>query len=78
MQRTLAVLIPSLLAGLVLTGCPDKKAEKEAPATADEPAAAAADQSGVPDEKKAGDKPVEKAEPEKEEPEEEKDEEGGW
>ncbi|HTQ04475.1 MAG TPA: hypothetical protein VMI54_11495 [Polyangiaceae bacterium] len=37
MQRTVSVLLTSLVAGLFMTGCPDKKVEKEDPAA---PAAA--------------------------------------
>jgi hypothetical protein len=41
MQRPVTVLVTSLLAGLLSTGCPEKRAEKEEPAapTAEEPAA---------------------------------------
>lgn len=37
MQRTVSVLLASLVAGLLMTGCPEKRAEKEEPAA---PAAA--------------------------------------
>ncbi len=32
MQRNLSVLLASLVAGLLMTGCPEKKVEKEEPA----------------------------------------------
>ena len=32
MQRTVSVLLASLVAGLLMTGCPEKKVEKEDPA----------------------------------------------
>ena len=44
MQRTATVLLTSLLAGLLMTGCPEKKVEKEEPA-AREPSAV--DKSGA-------------------------------
>jgi len=68
MQRLFTVLSVAVVSGLALTGCPEKKAEKEEPATPDTPAAA--DQAPA-DEKKA----EEKKEDSKEEPEKE---EGGW
>jgi hypothetical protein len=70
MQRSFTVLSLALVSSLVLTACPEKKAEKEEPAAApDMPAAA--DQSGA-EEKKA-------EEPKKEETKEEPaKEEGGW
>jgi len=70
MQRSLTVLSLAILSAFALTGCPEKKAEKEEPATPDMPAAA--DQAGA-DEKKADEKKEEK----KDEPAKEK-EEGGW
>ena len=68
MHRSFTVLSLALVSSLVLTACPEKKAEKEEPASPDMPAAA--DQSGA-EEKKAEEK---KEEPKKEEPKEE----GGW
>jgi hypothetical protein len=68
MQRSFTVLSLALVSSLVLSACPEKKAEKEEPASPDMPAAA--DQSGA-EEKKAEEK---KEEPKKEEPKEE----GGW
>jgi hypothetical protein len=57
MQRTVSVLLTSFLAGLVLTGCPEKKVEKEEPVAP----SAASDKSGA--DKSAADKngPDEKA-----------------
>ena len=69
MQRSFTFLALALVSSLVLTACPEKKAEKEEPATPDMPAAA--DQSGA-EEKKAEEK---KEEPKKDEPAKE---EGGW
>jgi hypothetical protein len=68
MQRSFTVLSLTLISALALTGCPEKTAEKEAPATPDTPAAEPA---AAGEEKKADDKPAEK----KEEPAKE---EGGW
>jgi hypothetical protein len=68
MQRFVTVLALAVLSGLALTGCPDKSATKEEPATPDTPAAA--DQAGA-EEPKAEEKKEEK----KEEPAKE---EGGW
>ena len=45
MQRLFTVLSIAIVSGLALTGCPEKKATKEEPATPDMPAAA--DQSGA-------------------------------
>jgi hypothetical protein len=69
MQRLFTVLSIAVVSGLALTGCPEKKAEKEDPATPDTPAAA--DEPAPADEKKAEEKKEEK----KEEPAKE---EGGW
>jgi hypothetical protein len=49
MQRTASVLLASLVAGLLLTGCPEKQVEKEAPA-----APTAVDKSGAEEKDKAG------------------------
>jgi hypothetical protein len=78
MQRTLTVLFAGLVSSLILTGCPEKKAEKEAPATADDPVAA--DQSGAAEDKKKEEKAEEKTEKKTEAAEDKKDEkdEGGW
>lgn len=76
MQRSFTVLGLVLVSGLALTGCPEKKAEKEEAASPDIPAAA--DQAG------ADDKQVEEAEDAEEKAEEKADEkkedaeEGGW
>jgi hypothetical protein len=81
MQRILTFLFVGLVSGVALTGCPEKKAEKEPPATPEdtseekaaadepEPEAAAADQK-KPEEKKPEEKKPAKAE--------EKADEGGW
>jgi hypothetical protein len=66
MQRLFTVFSIAMVSGLALTGCPEKKAEKEEPATPDTPAAEA-----PAEEKKAEEKKEEK----KEEPAKE---EGGW
>jgi len=71
MQRFFPVLSVAIVSSLALTGCPEKKAEKEEPATPDMPSAA--DQSGA-EEKKADEKKEEK----KEEPAAKDKEEGGW
>ena len=68
MQRLFTVLSVAVVSGFVLTGCPEKKAEKEEPATPDTPAAEA-----PAEEKKADEKKDEK----KDEPAKDK-EEGGW
>jgi len=68
MHRSFTVLSLMMISGLALTGCPEKKAEKEEPATPDTPAAEPA---AAGEEKKA----EEKAEEKKEEPAKE---EGGW
>lgn len=71
MQRIVNVAFLGLVSGLVLTGCPEKGAEKEAPAaTPEEPGAS--DQAGAEDEKK--DEKAEKDEEKKDEAAEE----GGW
>jgi hypothetical protein len=68
MQRLFTVLTIAVVSSLVLAGCPEKKAEKEEPATPDMPAAA--------DQAPEGEK---KADEKKEEPKEEPEkEEGGW
>jgi hypothetical protein len=64
MQRSVTVLLASLLAGLLSTGCPEKRVEKEEPA-------AATDQSGA--EVKAG---ADKAGADKAAAEEERPDEG--
>ena len=48
MQRTGSVLLPTLIAAFFLTGCPEKKVEKEEPA-----APTAVDKSGAAEEKAA-------------------------
>jgi len=78
MQRPLSVVFFGLLSAAFLSGCPEKKAEKETP-VADDPAAAA-DQSGAIEDKKdekADEKSAKKKDKKSEEGEEEKDE-GGW
>ena len=72
MQRTLTVLFVGLASAFVLSGCPEKKAEKEAPATADDPTAAAAEDKKK--DEKADEKPAEK----KEAVGKDEKEEGGW
>jgi hypothetical protein len=78
MQRTLTVLIVGLASALALTGCPEKKAEKEAPASADDPVN---DQSGAAEDKKKEEK-AEKADDKKKEgaddDKDDKKDEGGW
>jgi hypothetical protein len=74
MQRTFSVVLFGLLSAAFLSGCPEKKAEKETP-TADDPAAA--DQNGVAEDKK-DEKADEKADKKNDEGGEEKEEEGGW
>jgi hypothetical protein len=76
MQRTLTFLIVGLVSAFVLTGCPDKKADKEPPATAEDTSEekAAADEpegeAAAADEKKPEEKKPAKAE--------DKADEGGW
>jgi hypothetical protein len=70
MQRLFTVLSIALVSGLALTGCPEKKAEKEEPATPDMPAAADSDPAEEKSDEKAEEKPEDKEEPAKEE--------GGW
>ena len=92
MQRISTVLLTSLVAGFLMTGCPEKKVEKEEPAApqaverskVDEKAAdkaAEEDQRGDEPEEKADDsekKPVRKLVlPKKDQAGEEKDQ-GGW
>ena len=86
MQRTASVLFASLFAGLLLTGCPEKKVEKEEPA-----APTAVDRSGAEEKEKAtaeeehgedhpeGDEPKDEKKPaaKKKAAGEEKDQ-GGW
>jgi hypothetical protein len=74
MQRLFTVVSIALVSGLALTGCPEKKAEKEEPATADTPAAADPD----PAEEKADEKAEENAEDKAEDKEDPDKEEGGW
>ena len=73
MQRISMVLAASVISALALTGCPEKKAEKEEPATPDIPAAEN-DQSGAAEEKADDEAAAEEAEEKKEEAEDE----GGW
>lgn len=83
MQRILTFLFVGLVSGVALTGCPEKKAEKEPPATPED----------ISEEKAAADEPESESEPEAaaadqkkpEKPEEkkpakadEKVDEGGW
>jgi hypothetical protein len=70
MQRLFTVLSIALVSGLALTGCPEKKAEKEEPATPDTPAAADSDPAEEKSDEKAEEKDEDKEEPAKEE--------GGW
>jgi hypothetical protein len=80
MLRTFTVLTVGLLSAFVLTGCPEKKAEKEVPATADDPVAAAAEDKKneeKAEEKPAAEKPAEKKKEPAAEAKDEKDE-GGW
>jgi hypothetical protein len=74
MQRTFSVVLFGLLSAAFLSGCPEKKAEKETP-TAEDPAAA--DQNGAAEDKK-DEKAEEKADKKNDEGGEEKEEEGGW
>jgi hypothetical protein len=74
MQRTFSVVLFGLLSAAFLSGCPEKKAEKETP-TAEDPAAA--DQNGAAEDKK-DEKADEKADKKNDEGGEEKEEEGGW
>jgi len=74
MQRTFSVVLFGLLSAAFLSGCPEKKAEKETP-TAEDPAAA--DKNGAAEDKK-DEKADEKGDKKNEEGGEEKEEEGGW
>ncbi len=90
MQRPVTVLLTSLLAGLLCTGCPEKRVEKEEPA-----AATAADESGSKEKPAAEDeraeegeehgeeakeegKPARKQRAEKKDPAPEEKDPGGW
>jgi len=53
MQRTGSVLLPTLIAAFLLTGCPEKKVEKEEPS-----APTAVDQSGAAEAKDLKEKPA--------------------
>ena len=53
MQRTATVSLASLVLGLLVTGCPDKKVEKEEPAGPAAPALPKAAARNVPDDKAA-------------------------
>ena len=78
-MRILSVVLFGLLSAAFLSGCPEKKAEKETP-TAEDPAAAA-DQNGAAEDKKddkADEKSADKKDKKNDEGGEEKDEEGGW
>ena len=78
MQRTLSVVLFGLLSAAFLSGCPEKKAEKETP-TPEDPAAA--DQNGAAEDKKdekADEKSADKKDKKNDEGGEEKEEEGGW
>lgn len=66
MQRTASVLFVSLFAGLLSTGCPEKKVEKEEPA-----APTAVDKSGA-DEKAAAEEEHGEDHPEGDEPKDDK------
>jgi hypothetical protein len=80
MQRTLTFLFVGLVSGFALTGCPEKKAEKEPPAAPediDEEKAAADEE---PEAAAADEKKPEPAKPAEKKPAkaEEKADEGGW
>jgi hypothetical protein len=75
MQRTLSVLCFGLLSAAFLSGCPEKKAEKETP-TAEDPAVA--DQAGAAEDKKDDKADEKSADKKNDEGGEEKEEEGGW
>jgi hypothetical protein len=88
MQRTVSLLLPTLVAALLLTGCPEKKVEKEEPAapTAVDKAAdkgdekekaAAEDEHGEDPEGAEDPKAEHKAAPKKKKAADEKDQ-GGW
>ena len=72
MQRIVNVAFLGLVSGLFLSGCPEKGAEKEAPAATPEEPASPSDQAGAEEEKK--EEKAEKAEEKKDEPADE----GGW
>jgi hypothetical protein len=57
MQRTVSVLLTSFLAGLLLTGCPEKKVEKEEPVAP----TVASDKNGADDKAAADDEHGEEA-----------------
>jgi hypothetical protein len=77
MQRTLTFLIVGLVSAFVLTGCPEKKAEKEPPATAEDTSEekAAADEAEEGEAAAADQKKPEEKKPAKAD---EKVDEGGW
>ena len=80
MQRTLTFLFVSLVSGLALTGCPEKKAEKEPPVAPDSDEGAAVEDTK--EEEAADDNKAEEKKPEEKKPEEkkaaDKPDEGGW
>jgi hypothetical protein len=88
MQRTASLLLPTLVAALFLTGCPEKKVEKEEPAAptavdkaADKPAAdekaAAEDEHGEDPEDHAEDPKADHKAAKKKKAADDKDQ-GGW
>ena len=72
MQRTVSVLLTSFLAGLLLTACPEKKVEKEEPASpTSEKVTGASDKNGA-DDKAAEDEHGDEADDHAEAPGEDK------
>lgn len=83
MQRTLTFVFVGLVSGLALTGCPEKKAEKEPPAApednTEEKAAAEDQEDESADQKKPEEKKAEEKKPAEKKPAAgEKADEGGW
>lgn len=81
MQRTLTFLFV-LASGFALTGCPEKKAEKEPPAAPDSDEGEGAAVEDTKEEEAADEKQPEEKKPEEKKPEEQKaadkPDEGGW
>jgi len=80
MQRKFTFLFVSLVSGFALTGCPEKKAEKEPPAAPDSDEGQAAEdtkEEEAAEEKKPEEKKAEDKKPEEKKAADKPDE-GGW
>ncbi len=75
MHRTVTFLLVGLVSGFALTGCPDKKAEKEPPAVEDDPATA--EDQGA-DDDQADEEAADQKKPDPKKADSDDKDEGGW